>query len=304
MSEDLIRPATPAGLQNQQKPDSFLHSFHQSSEPFSQTQKLAAMQKQQGNPISRAKLDASASLLQQKRKAVVSLIEQRKNIPGNDVIVKRKAKNGTPRDDNPGTIPRGDLLGAMGKVAEKPVSPSSHPKETEEVSVDKQPEISNMTMEWGPLVRVFPIEKAMVEWYMQLLEKRQALAKIKTQSGPFTTFSNPHLLLERVQTLSRVAQVLQADPDLYCSKRPYLQKQLEQVIQEWVTNELFLSCHKGLLAPLLVFALLFCTFLLNSLPNNITITTFDKCQFLQIKDPQQDHSSTLKDSLWVKCYIW
>jgi hypothetical protein len=80
-------------------------------------------------------------------------------------------------------------------------------------------------MEWGPLVRVFPIEKAMVEWYMQQLEKRQALAKIKTQSGPSTKFSNPHLLLERVQTLSRVAQVLQADPDLYCSKRPYVSLQ-------------------------------------------------------------------------------
>ncbi|PLW48735.1 hypothetical protein PCASD_03224 [Puccinia coronata f. sp. avenae] len=290
------------------------------------------MQKQQGNPISRAKLDASASLLQQKRKAVVSLIEQRKNIPGNGGKTdntspmgrldnpspmgrrdsQRESQNGTPRDDNPGTIPLGDLLEAMGKVAEKRVSPRSHPKETEEVSVDKQPEISNMTMEWGPLVRVFPIEKAMVEWYMQLLEKRQALAKIKTQSGPSTTFSNPHLLLERVQTLSHVAQVLQADPDLYCSKRPYLQKQLEQVIQEWVTNELFLSCHEGLsksassdkpLHPaesriqthttppqslqMLVFALLFCTFLLNSPPNNITITTFDKHQFLRIKDPSR-----------------
>jgi hypothetical protein len=97
------------------------------------------MQKQQGNPISRAKLDASASLLQQKRKAVVSLIEQRKNIPGNGGKTdntspmggldnpspmgrrdsQRESQNGTPRDDNPGTIPLGDLLEAMGKVAGK-----------------------------------------------------------------------------------------------------------------------------------------------------------------------------------------
>jgi homoaconitate hydratase len=84
------------------------------------------------------------------------------------------------------------------------------------LSIDERLAIANMTTEWGALAGVFPIDKKLIEWYYDLLAKREALAEIKTHSGPPP--SHPRLSLERIKALARVDEELRADEDAYYSK--------------------------------------------------------------------------------------
>ncbi|KAA1066398.1 mitochondrial Homoaconitase [Puccinia graminis f. sp. tritici] len=84
------------------------------------------------------------------------------------------------------------------------------------LSIDERLAIANMTTEWGALAGVFPIDKKLIEWYYDLLAKREALAEIKTHSGPPP--SHPRLSLERIKALGRIGEELRADEDAYYSK--------------------------------------------------------------------------------------
>ncbi|WAQ87712.1 hypothetical protein PtA15_8A618 [Puccinia triticina] len=84
------------------------------------------------------------------------------------------------------------------------------------LSIDERLAIANMTTEWGALAGVFPIDDTLIEWYHDLLKKREALAEIKTHSGPPP--SHPRLSFERIEALSQLAKELRADEDAYYSK--------------------------------------------------------------------------------------
>lgn len=87
-----------------------------------------------------------------------------------------------------------------------------------QLTVDERLAISNMTTEWGALAGVFPIDGVLIDWYKDLLSKREASTFIKSNSIPSPSSSHPRLNPDRVKSLHQLAHDLRPDPDAHYSK--------------------------------------------------------------------------------------
>ncbi|MBW0474705.1 hypothetical protein O181_014420 [Austropuccinia psidii MF-1] len=86
------------------------------------------------------------------------------------------------------------------------------------LTIDERLAISNMTTEWGALAGVFPIDQVLIDWYRDLLRKRELSTFIKSHSIPSPNFGHPRLSQARVDNLNHLANQLKPDPDAYYSK--------------------------------------------------------------------------------------